>query len=513
MRDHGVTRSHVTETAAGRPSPAGPSGARPAAALSSPAPAFPSASAALPSIALDAGTWDRAHDHLVADLRDLIRIPSINPPGDEILAARHVEALLADLGLRPEVVEPFPGRGSVACRLRGDGSGGGPLLLLSHLDVVPAPLDGWTHDPFAADIADGYVWGRGAVDMKAMVAMELGVIRLLVAEARAARRDPASDPIPGLRRDILFASTADEEAGGQKGAGWVVAHRPEWLRASAALNEAGGVSMAFAGRRVYPIQVAEKAFGVYRLTVRGTWGHGSMPRDDNAAVRAAQAIVRLSTPEPARLTPTMAAFLDGVAAALPPAQARLVRDLASSDPAVAERTVERLCQEPYRRALRALLRDTISVGIVNAGIKYNVIPGRAEVEIDCRLLPGTDLGSWPDRLRERLGPDLAPHVTIETVIEGAAVQSPLDHPIWAVMADTLRDHDPDAVVVPAMPPFATDAKHTATLGVPTYGFSPLRLDPEERFLDRFHGIDERVGLDALRFGLPVLYDVVRRYCS
>ena len=222
-----------------------------------------------PSSEVAAADWARAHDELVGDLRALIRIPTVNPPGDEIVAARHVERLLADLGLRPEVVEPFPGRGSVACRLRGDGTGGAPLLLLSHLDVVPAPPDDWTHDPFSADIADGYVWGRGAVDMKGMVAMELGVIRRLVAEARAAGRDPATDPIPGLRRDLLFVSTADEEAGGQLGAGWVVDHRPDWVRAEAALNEAGGVSMAFAGRRFYPIGVAEKGFAVYRLTIRG----------------------------------------------------------------------------------------------------------------------------------------------------------------------------------------------------------------------------------------------------
>ncbi|MFM2106852.1 MAG: hypothetical protein RL338_1884 [Chloroflexota bacterium] len=467
----------------------------------------------LPSAAHDAATWERAHAQLVEDLRDLIRIPSVNPPGDEIVAARHVAGLLGSLGLRPELLEPHPGRGSVACRLRGDGSGGGPLLLLSHLDVVPAPLDGWTHDPFAADVADGYVWGRGAVDMKAMVAMELGVIRLLVAEARAAGRDPASDPIPGLTRDLLFASTADEEAGGHHGAGWIAANRPELLRADAALNEAGGVSVTFAGRRFYPVQVAEKAFAVYRLAVRGTWGHGSMPRPDNAAVRAAEAILRLSTPGPARLTPTTAAFLEGVAAALPPATARLVRELASPDPAVAARTLERLCEEPYRRTLGALLRDTVSVGIVRAGVKYNVIPGLAEIEIDCRLLPGTDVEAWPDEIRSRLGPELAAHVEIEPVIVGTSVESPLDHPILEVIGATLRDHDPDAVPVPAMPPFATDAKHTVPLGIPTYGFSPLRLDPEERFLERFHGIDERVGIEALRFGLPVLYDVVRRYCG
>jgi acetylornithine deacetylase/succinyl-diaminopimelate desuccinylase-like protein len=229
-------------------------------------------STARPSDALSPEAWDAAHERLVTDLRDLIRIPTVNPPGDEILAARHVASILDEAGIPSTVVEPFPGRGSIAARLHGDGTGGGPLLLLSHLDVVPAPAELWTHDPFAADIADGYVYGRGAVDMKNLVAMELGVMRLLAGEARAAGRDPATDPIPGLRRDILFASTADEEAGGRYGAGWVVDNHPEWFQADAAINESGAVSTELGGVRFYPIGVAEKGFIDYRFIVRGTWG-------------------------------------------------------------------------------------------------------------------------------------------------------------------------------------------------------------------------------------------------
>src|SRR5439155_6832030 len=266
-------------------------------------PVSATAPAAIPSRAIDHAAWERAHHELVGVLQALIRIPSVNPPGDEILAARYVEGVLADAGIPSEVVEPFPGRGSIGARLRGDGTGGDPILLLSHLDVVPAPPDLWTHDPFGGDVADGYVWGRGAVDMKGMVALELAVLRMLAAEARAAGRDPATDPIPGLTRDVLFASTADEEAGGVEGAGWVAANRPDWIRAAGAVNEAGGVSIELAGHRFYPIQVAEKGFIRYRLRVRGTWGHGSMPREDNAAVRAAQVVTALAPLEPPRLTP------------------------------------------------------------------------------------------------------------------------------------------------------------------------------------------------------------------
>ncbi|HSO29506.1 MAG TPA: M20/M25/M40 family metallo-hydrolase, partial [Candidatus Sulfomarinibacteraceae bacterium] len=229
---------------------------------------------------LSEARWAAAHDRLVATLRELIRIPSVNPPdppGPELDAARTIAAMLEASGVPATVYEPFSGRGSVVARLRGDGTGGDPLLLLSHLDVVPAPPDRWTHDPFGADVADGYVYGRGAVDMKDLVAMEVEVVRLLAESASAAGLDPATDPVPGLRRDVLLAVTADEEAGGQEGIGWLVDHHPEHLRAAGALSESGGVSLEVGGRRLYPIQVAEKGYAVYRLTFRGTWGHGSMP--------------------------------------------------------------------------------------------------------------------------------------------------------------------------------------------------------------------------------------------
>lgn len=466
-----------------------------------------------PSAALDAAAGGRADDDLVASLRDLIRLRTVNPPGDEILAARYLEAVLVDAGLRPEVVEPFPGRGSIACRLRGDGTGGEPLLLLSHLDVVPAPPERWTHDPFAADVADGYVWGRGAVDMKGMVAMELAVVRLLAAEARAAGRDPASDPIPGLRRDVVFVSTADEEAGGHQGAGWVVEQRPEWLRAAGALNECGGVSVELGGRRFYPIQVAEKGMVVYRIQIDGTWGHASVPRRDNAAVRAAAVVAALAAPEPARPSPVMLRFLDGVADALGPRGGDVIRRILDPDPSIGDAAIETACDPVNARVARALLSDTLSPNVIHAGVKYNVIPGTAIVEIDCRTLPGTTEADLRARVLARLGPELATACRIEVVHQGATVEAPVETELYRLLAATIVDHDPDAVPLPVMAPFATDAKHTARLGTPTYGFSPLRLDPAERFVERFHGDDERVSLDALRFGLPVLYDVVRRFCG
>ena len=474
-------------------------------------------SAALPSAALGDGVLEAAGAELVETLRSLIRIPSINPapldaPDGETRAARWVAGALADAGLEPEVLELVPGRGSVVARLRGDGTGGDPLLLLSHLDVVPAAADLWSHGPFDGDVADGYVWGRGAVDMKNLLAMELTVVRMLAAEARAVGRDPAADPIPGLSRDILFASTADEEAGGLNGIGWIVAERPELIRAAAAINESGAVATTFRGRRFYPIGVAEKGYAVYRLTVRGTWGHGSMPRDDNAAVRAATAVTRLAAQGGPRQTEVMRAFLGGVADELDEEAARLLRALASDDPRLGEAALDAICEPGPARVIRALLRDTISPNIVHAGVKYNVIPGEAVVELDCRLLPGTTEEDMRETIIGRLG-DLAGHVEVDLVIHAPPVAASVEGDLYRVLTATVVDHDPEGIPLPFMVPFATDAKHTAALDVPTYGFSPLRLDPDEPFLERFHGVDERVGVEALRWGLPVLYDVVRRFCG
>jgi acetylornithine deacetylase/succinyl-diaminopimelate desuccinylase-like protein len=377
---------------------------------------------------------------------------------------------------------------------------------------VPAAAEGWTHPPFAAEIADGYLWGRGAVDMKQMVAMEVVVLALLARRARDAGRNPATDPVPGLRRDVLFACTSDEEAGGHQGAGWLADHRPETLRAAGALNEAGGVSIEVAGRRFYPIQVAEKGFEVYRIHVHGTWGHGSMPRDDNAAVTAAEAVTRLARPGEPRVTSPMRRLLTEVTSAMPPDRAALVDAIAGDDPRRAEAALRSLCDPMVARALRALLRDTISPDIIRAGIKYNVVPGEAVIEVDCRTLPGTTEGDVREEITARLG-DLAPSCTIEHVLGAIPVEAPAEGELYETIADTIRAHDPDGIPVPVMAPFATDAKHLVRLGVPAYGFSPLRLEPDERFLERFHGTDERVGLDALRWGLPVLYDVVATYCG
>ncbi|MGH3076174.1 MAG: M20/M25/M40 family metallo-hydrolase, partial [Gaiellales bacterium] len=261
--------------------------------------------------------WDAAATACVEHLRDLIRIPSVNPSGApdgtagrdasgaETAAATYCAEVLSSAGIPAEVLEAVPGRGSCVARLPATvADPDPPLVLLSHVDVVPVDADAWSRDPFGAEVVDGVIWGRGAVDMKDMVAMELGVMLALAAEGGE------------RRRDVIFAAVADEEAGGTFGAGYWVSQRPDLFSdtlgrpAAAALNEVGGYSMTFGSRRVYGIQVAEKGIAWTRMRSRGTAGHGSMPSPDNAAIKLAEAVTRLaSAPRPARLTPVVEAFL------------------------------------------------------------------------------------------------------------------------------------------------------------------------------------------------------------
>lgn len=448
-------------------------------------------------------------ERLIEHLQALIRIRTENPPGNEIVAAEYLAGLLGESGLAPETLEPFPDRGSVVARIHGDGSAGGPLLLLGHLDVVPAEPQHWTHDPFGAVIDNGYLYGRGTLDMKGMVAMSLDVMLGLAAEMREAGLDPATDVHPGLGRDVIFAATADEETGGHRGAGWIVDNRPELIAADVAITEAGGVSIDVLGRRFYPIGVGEKGFHRFRITVRGASGHGSVPRPDSAIVRLGQVLVRLGQPTPADVIPLLQDTLSRVAAELPPAVASRVR-------AAADGKIDGLAGLPHcdlalLRTLNALLRTTFTPTIVSGGQSQNVIPGKAEVVVDCRTLPGATPDSTIAKLVDHLGPELAGVCEIETLNIGAPLLQPPDHPILNVMSDALNGADRDAIPIPMLAGFFSDAKHMVRLGIPTYGFSPLRLGPNDGFVSLFHGHDERVSIEALRFGLGVLDDVVRTY--
>ncbi|HEX8025688.1 MAG TPA: peptidase dimerization domain-containing protein, partial [Candidatus Limnocylindrales bacterium] len=289
--------------------------------------------------------------------------------------------------------------------------------------------------------------------------------------------------------------------------------RPELLRAAGAINEAGGVSAELGGVRLYPIQVAEKGYAVYRITFRGVSGHASMPRTDSPVLAAAAAITRLGAPGPYRLTPVMEAFFDGAAKAVDPARARILEALRDPTGRAGALVADQLCSPTYPRIADALVRDTISPTIVHAEIKYNVIPDRAEIVVDCRLLPGTSEADIQAELRRRLGPELEAVATFELIVHADACVAPMDGGLYPILADAVKAADPDGVPLPILATYATDAKAIVPLGIPTYGFMPLRQPPDETYLDRWHAVDERVSLEGLRWGLPVLYDAVRRFCG
>ena len=449
-------------------------------------------------------------DACVEHLRALIRIPSVNPPdggpdvaagrdpaGAETAAARYCAGVLGDAGIEAEVIELTPGRGSCVARLRASGpTTEPPLILLSHLDVVPVDAESWSRDPFGGDLVDGVVWGRGAVDMKNMVAMELAVMLAL----------QGAD----LRRDVILAAVADEEAGGEHGARGLVAQRPELFHdaldrpASAALNEVGGYSITLRGRRFYTIQVAEKGIVWTRLRTSGAPGHASMPHLDNAAVKLAMAVTSLVADQAgrgARVLPLVAEFLDAIGLGD-------VAQLAEEDPVAASAMLATAVEDPVmRQSLDAMLRDTVTPTVLHSGKKVNVLPGAGEAEIDVRTLPGTDQAQLLAHLQGVVGDG----ASVEPVVALPAVEWPPDAEIVGLMHDALRRADPDATAVPMMITPGTDAKALAQLRIPCYGFAPLKLEADVPFLELFHGHDERVPVSALAFGLPVLAEVVGRY--
>jgi len=406
----------------------------------------------------------------------------------EAECAHWVADKLREVGYEPEYLESgAPGRGNVFVRLPGSDRSRGALLIHGHLDVVPAEAADWSVHPFSGAVSDGYVWGRGAVDMKDMCGMMLAV-------ARHFKRAGISPP-----RDLVFAFVADEESGGHYGAQWLVEHRPDLFDGvTDAIGEVGGFSITVprrdgGERRLYLIETAEKGLLWMRLTARKRAGHGSMIHDDNAVTAIAEAVAKLGRHQfPIVLSDTVSQFLAAVSE-----ETGLAFDTDDL-----EGTIAKL--GPMARMLGATLRDTANPTMLKAGYKANVIPATAEAVIDCRVLPGRQ-AAFEREVDEIIGPD----ISREWISELSSYETSFDGDLVDAMNAALLAMDPEARTVPYMLSGGTDAKAFAKLGIRCFGFAPLRLPPELDFSALFHGVDERVPVDALQFGARVLEHLLK----
>ena len=441
---------------------------------------------------MTAETEDRNHssDDVVDVVSRLIRFDTTNTGEAETTqgeaeCAHWVAAQLAEVGYETEYLESgAPGRGNVFARLAGADSSRGALLIHGHLDVVPAEPADWSVHPFSGAVEDGYVWGRGAVDMKDMVGM-------MIVVARQLKREGIVPP-----RDLVFAFVADEEHGGRYGSHWLVENRPDLFEGvTEAIGEVGGFTLTVprpdgGERRLYLIETAEKGIQWMRLTARGRAGHGSMANDQNAVTAVAEAVARLGRHQfPLVPTDTVVQFLTVLSE-----ETGLPFDPGSPD---LEGTIEKL--GPMARMLKAVLHDTANPTMLKAGYKANVIPGTAEAVVDCRILPGRK-AAFEAEVDQLIGPD----VTREWIRDLDSYETGFDGDLVDAMNDAVLAFDPDARTVPYMLSGGTDAKAFARIGIRCFGFSPLRLPPDLDFSSLFHGVDERVPVDALRFGTEVL---------
>ncbi|MFD5497462.1 M20/M25/M40 family metallo-hydrolase [Streptomyces sp. NPDC127091] len=421
-------------------------------------------------------------DEVVDLCRDLIRIDTSNygdhsGPGER-KAAEYVAEKLAEVGLEPQIFESHKGRASTVARIEGEDPSRPALLIHGHTDVVPANAADWTHHPFSGEIADGCVWGRGAVDMKDMDAMTLAVVR---DRMRSGRKPP---------RDVVLAFLADEEAGGTYGAKHLVHKHPELFEGvTEAIGEVGGFSFTVNEKlRLYLVETAEKGMHWMRLTVDGTAGHGSMTNDDNAITELSEAVARLGRHQwPVRVTKTVRAFLDELSDALG----------TELDPENMEETLPKL--GGIARMIGTTLRNSAAPTMLGAGYKVNVIPGQATAHVDGRFLPG-----YEEEFLADLDRILGPRVRREDVHADKALETDFDGRLVDAMQLALGAEDPIARAVPYMLSGGTDAKSFDDLGIRCFGFAPLKLPPELDFAGMFHGVDERVPVDGLKFGVRVL---------
>lgn len=422
-------------------------------------------------------------DEVVRICQDLIRIPSVNfgeGKGSEKEVAEYVAASLEEVGITTTIYESAPGRCNVMARISGRDSSRPGLVVHGHLDVVPANAEDWSVNPFCGDIIDGFIWGRGAVDMKNMDAM-------IIATVRDWSRTGYVPP-----RDIVLAFFADEEAGSILGSHWMVDKHPELFSGcSEAISEVGGFSVTVAdGKRFYMIETAEKGIHWMKLTAHGKAGHGSVMNQENALTRLAEAVAKIGNHQwPQRYSSTVKDLLKKVASV--------------TGKAYDEKDLRPLLLEIgfAARMIGATLQNTANPTMLEAGYKANVIPGSASAVIDGRFIPG-----FEDELNETIAQLVGPDVSVETIARDIALEVPFEGDLVDAMCAAIVKEDSQAIPVPYLMSGGTDNKALAKLGIVGYGFSPLKLPEDFDFVAMFHGVDERVPVEGLTFGVRVLKD-------
>lgn len=422
-------------------------------------------------------------EEVVKICQDLIRIPSVNygeGRGDEKAVAEYVVASLAEVGIKSTIYESAPKRCNVIAHIEGADTSRPGLVVHGHIDVVPANAADWSVDPFAAEIRDGMIWGRGAVDMKNVDAMILAIVRKW---ARTGYKPP---------RNIVLAFFADEEAGMTFGSRWMAAEHPEvFAGCTEAISEVGGFSVTVGdGKRLYFVEAAQKGIHWMKLTAAGRAGHGSMMNDENALTALSEAVAKIGNFNwPQRYTDTVKILFKKIAQA--------------TGKPYDEKDLRPLLKEigPTARMIGATLQNTANPTMLEAGYKANVIPGSASAVIDGRFLPG-----YEDELNETIRSIIGPDITIETVSRDIALEVNFEGDLVDAMCSAITKHDPEGIPVPYLMSGGTDNKALSELGIIGYGFSPLRLPADLDFMALFHGVDERVPISGLEFGVNVLAD-------
>ena len=440
--------------------------------------------------------WSAASKETLAHLQAMIRLNTVNPPGNELQVARHLDSALKAAGIETHLFEAAPGRGALVARLRGTGSKR-PVLIMGHMDVVGVERDKWSVDPFAAEIRDGYLYGRGAIDDKGMLAANLETMLLL--------KRNVIDKGGTLSRDVIFVANSDEEQSGEWGMGWLIKNHPELIRAEIALNE-GGRTRIVGGKRLYvAVQNTEKVPHTVTVTARGPGGHASIPLAGNAISRLGRALARIGDyKEPVQVNPTTREFFSQLGRVWPNRQERTaMADVASTDTRRIQRGARVLAGIPV---FDAVLRNGISPTIVQGGIRTNVIPTEASAKLNIRTLPGQSIDSVVRRLQRVVNDTM---VTITVTDRGEdSPASDFHSPMFAAIRESVQALDATMTVVPYLSTGATDSARLRAWGMQAFGLLPFPMNQDDE--DRMHGNDERIPLASLDFGTRMIYGAILR---